>query len=165
MSSTGADAAGLSTSGGVEPGADRPVQSPLHDHVIGQLQFRDSPVTTGDYAMEMPVGPHVTNNRGGLQGGLLATLVDVVAGIASLSGLPTGFSAATADLNLHFLSGVTVGPARAEAWVKRRGKRVIVTQVEVWDVGRDVLAALATATFHIMELRADQPDRRDPTAF
>jgi uncharacterized protein (TIGR00369 family) len=131
--------------------------------VIGQLRLREAPVTTGDYAMEMPVGPHVANNRGGLQGGLLATLVDVVAGIASLIGLPPGISAATSDLNLHFLSGVTVGPARAEAWVKRRGKRVIVVQVEVSDVGRDVLSAIATATFHVMELRADQRDRRDAT--
>jgi uncharacterized protein (TIGR00369 family) len=139
------------------------MQSALNEHVIGQLQLREAPVTTGDFAMEMPVGPHVTNNRGGLQGGLLATLVDVVAGIASLGGLPTGMSAATADLNLHFLSGVTVGPARAEAWVKRRGKKVIVTQVEVWDAGRDVLSAIATATFHVMELRPDQVDRRDAT--
>jgi uncharacterized protein (TIGR00369 family) len=136
-------------------------QRQLQDHVIGQLQLREAPVTTGDYAMEMPVGPNVSNNRGGLQGGLLATLVDVVSGIASLIGLPPGVSAATSDLNLHFLSGVTVGPARAEAWVKRRGKRVIVTQVEVWDVGRDVLSAIATATFHVMELRPDQRDRRD----
>jgi uncharacterized protein (TIGR00369 family) len=165
VSTTGAESAGLSTADGVDPAADDRVQAALDEHVIGQLQFREAPVTTGDYAMEMPVGPHVANNRGGLQGGLLATLVDVVAGIASLTGLPPGMSAATADLNLHFLSGVTVGPARAEAWVKRRGKRVIVTQVEVWDIGRDVLSAIATATFHVMELRADQPDRRDPTTF
>ena len=69
------------------------MRRPMQDHVIGQLQLREAPVTTGDYAMEMPVGPHVANNRGGLQGGLLATLVDVVAGIASLIGLPPGVSA------------------------------------------------------------------------
>jgi uncharacterized protein (TIGR00369 family) len=118
------------------------------------------PATTGDYAMEMPVGPHVSNNRGGLQGGLLTTLVDIVAGCASLIGLPKGYSAATADLNLHFLSAVTVGPARAEAKVVRRGKRQIVTQVDVRDVGRDVLAAIATATFTVLELREGQIDRR-----
>lgn len=163
MSTSGAESAGLKSHQGFDPDADHPMQRRLQDHVIGQLQLREATVTTGDYAMEMPVGPHVSNNRGGLQGGLLATLVDVVAGIASLIGLPPGVSAATSDLNLHFLSGVTVGPARAEAWIKRRGKKVIVTQVEVWDVGREVLSAIATATFHVMELRPDQLDRRDAT--
>jgi uncharacterized protein (TIGR00369 family) len=124
------------------------------------MGMRDVEVTTGDYAMEMPIGPHVANNRGGLQGGLLATLVDIVAGCAALKGLPAGVSAATADMNLHFLSAVTVGPARAEATVVRRGKRSIVTKVEVRDLGRDVLAAIATATFTVIELRPGQIDSR-----
>lgn len=129
--------------------------------MLAQLGLREVPATTGDYAMQMPVTPAVVNTRGGLQGGLLATLVDIVAGCASLIGLPAELSAATSDLTLHFLSAVTVGPARAEATVRRRGKRVIVTQVEVWDVGRDVLAAIATATFHVVALRPGQSERRE----
>jgi len=134
------------------------------EHVFALMGMSEVPVTTGDYAMQMPVSDRVSNNRGGLQGGLLTTLVDICAGCAALVDLPAGQTAATADLNLHFLSAVTVGPARAEATVVRRGKRQIVTQVEVHDVGRDVLAAIATATFTVLELREGQPDRRSINA-
>jgi uncharacterized protein (TIGR00369 family) len=160
LSAPGAESAGL-TEPTLDPAAaDFPTKRQLGDHVFANMGLREVAAATGDYAMEMPVSPYVANNRGGLQGGLLATLVDIVAGLASLKGMPEGISAATADLNLHFLSAVRIGPAHAEATVVRRGKRTIVTQVEVHDVGRDVLAAIATATFHIIELRPDQIDQR-----
>jgi uncharacterized protein (TIGR00369 family) len=110
--------------------------------------------------MEMAVGPRLTNNRGGLQGGLLATMVDIVAGCAALDGMPAGQSVATSDMHLHFLSAVTVGPAHAEARVVRRGKRTAVVQVDVHDAGRDVLAAISTVSFAVIELRPDQVDAR-----
>jgi uncharacterized protein (TIGR00369 family) len=130
------------------------------DHVLAELGMREVPATTGSFAMEMAVGPRLTNNRGGLQGGLLATMVDIVAGIAALDGLPEGHSLATADMHLHFLSAVTVGPAHAEARVIRRGKRTAVVQVEVHDRGRDVLSAISTLSFAVIELRPDQVDTR-----
>jgi uncharacterized protein (TIGR00369 family) len=129
--------------------------------VIGMLGMVEVPATTGDFAMEMPVTENVSNNRGGLQGGLLATLVDVVAGIGAMKGSAERISAATSDMHIHFLSAVTVGPARAEATALRRGKRIIVMQIEVRDVGRDVLCAVATATFSLLRLRPDQVDMRD----
>jgi uncharacterized protein (TIGR00369 family) len=130
------------------------------EHVFAQLAIREVPAKSGGFAMEMPIGPHVFNNRGGLQGGLLATLIDVVAGCAIVQGLPPGVSAATSDLSLHFLSAVTVGPAYAEANVVRQGRRSAVVQIEVYDEGRDVLAAIGTASFALVELRPDQLDVR-----
>jgi uncharacterized protein (TIGR00369 family) len=135
----------------------------LRDHLLGELEMRNVAPTVGQFAMEMAIGPRVVNNRGGLQGGLIATLVDVVAGGAALEGLPPGQSVATADLSLHFLSGVTVGPARAEATVLRRGRTKIVIRVDVYDAGRDVLAAVSTATFAVIPLRDGQPDLRGAT--
>ena len=143
------------------PGVEHSGVDEAHnDHLLAQLKMRDVPPTRGQVAMEMPVTPQMTNNRGGLQGGLLATLIDVVAGIAALEGLPEGQTVATADMHLHFLSAVTVGPAHAEANIVRRGSRTAVIQVEVHDAGRDVLAAIATTTFAVMSLRPDQVDRR-----
>jgi uncharacterized protein (TIGR00369 family) len=132
----------------------------LGDHVLSQLGMREVPAPPGAYAMQMPFTERMTNNRGGLQGGLLATLIDIVAGCAALDGLADGKSVATADMHLHFLSAVTVGPAHAEARVVRRGNRTAVVQVEVRDAGRDVLAAISTTTFAILDLRSDQVDRR-----
>jgi uncharacterized protein (TIGR00369 family) len=131
------------------------------DHLLGELQLRDVPAKAGELAIEMAVTPRLVNNRGGLQGGLLATLVDIVAGRAALDGVPPGISVATADLSLHFLSAVTVGPARAEATVLRRGKTKIVLRIEVYDAGReDTLAAISTATFAVLPLREGQVDGR-----
>jgi uncharacterized protein (TIGR00369 family) len=132
---------------------------PPYGHLLGELGLRDAAPLTGEFAMEMPVGPAVMNNRGGLQGGLMATLVDILAGRAALQGLPPGRSVATSDLSMHFLSAVTVGPARAEATVLRRGRNKIVLRIDVYDAGRDdVLAAVSTATFVVVDLRPGQDD-------
>jgi uncharacterized protein (TIGR00369 family) len=115
-----------------------------------------------DLQMELPLRPQLANSRGGLQGGLLATLVDIVAGRAAIAALPPGYSAATSDMNLHFMSAVTVGPAVAKATVLRQGKTMCVVRVEVYDKGRDVWAATATATFVVVQLREGQLDLRGP---
>jgi uncharacterized protein (TIGR00369 family) len=130
-------------------------------HLFADLGFHDVEADC-DLAMVMPVTPRVSNVRGALQGGLIATLVDVVAGRAAVHVLPPGYGAATSDMNLHYLSGVTVGPARAEARVLRTGKRMVVVQVDVYDVGRGVLSTTATATFVALELREGELDYRGP---
>jgi acyl-coenzyme A thioesterase PaaI-like protein len=94
---------------------------------------------------------------------MIATLADVVAGMALHEQLPAGTGAATADLDVHFLSAVTVGPAHAEAWV-RRGTHSAVTQVEVYDAGRDVLAAICTLAFAVVQLRDGQYDPKSKSA-
>jgi uncharacterized protein (TIGR00369 family) len=132
-----------------------------HGHVLAALDMYDVPATAGcDWAMEMPVTREVSNNRGGLQGGLLTTLIDVAAGICAIQGLPPGETAATSDITVHFLTGVTVGPARADVKVLRHGKTKIVLRVEVFDTGRDVLAATSTVAFTKVQLRDGQPDHR-----
>lgn len=137
-------------------------QAPWREHLLSQMQLRDVPARKGgELAIEMPLGPHVVNNRGGLQGGLIATLIDICAGRVSLAELPPGISAATTDLNVHYLSAVRVGPARAEAMAIRRGRTKIVLRCEVYDQGRDdALCAFSTITFQTVALREGQPDIR-----
>jgi uncharacterized protein (TIGR00369 family) len=146
----------------VEPERIDPHMLTGERHLFADLGFHDVEAVDCDLAMEMPLTPKVSNTRGALQGGLIATLVDVVAGRAAVQALPPGYGAATSDMNLHYLSGVTVGPARAEARVLRAGKRMVVVQVDVYDVGRGVLSTTATTTFVAMELREGQLDYRGP---
>ncbi len=122
------------------------------DHVIQQLNLRDVQHPGADLAMEMDIHDRVTNPRGALQGGLLATLVDVVAGRAVLDDGPRE-SVATADMTIHYLRGVTVGPALATAKVVRRGRTLAVVSVEVTDVGSGSLCALGTVAFPIPRSR------------
>jgi uncharacterized protein (TIGR00369 family) len=104
----------------------------------------------------MDIRPEFANVRGALQGGLMAVLIDVCAGrLAYLScDHENGFSTATSDLTIHYLSPVAVGPARADARILRKGRSTIVLQVEVTDVGRgDKLAAVSTIAFTVIPPR------------
>lgn len=117
-------------------------------HLLQQLSLRDIEVEGSDLAVELAVDDRVTNPRGALQGGLMATLVDIVAGRAVLRGGPRD-GVATTDLTIHYLRGLTVGPARAVATVVRRGNRSAVVTVDVLDGGTDTLCAVATVAFSV----------------
>lgn len=126
-------------------------------HLFQQLGTRDMPSPEGHLVIEMDVRPEVSNVRGALQGGLIAVLIDVCAGRLAYQSCDheNGFSTATSDLNIHFLSPVDVGPARADAWIVRQGRSKFVLQVEVTDVGRDnKLAAVSTIAFTILAPRS-----------
>ena len=123
------------------------------EHFFAQLGLRDVAVDGVDLAMELDNKPDRTNARGALQGGLIATLVDIVAGRLAVRGLPSAESVATSDLTIHYLAPVVEGPARAQAKVLRRGKRSVVLQVEVYDVGADRLAAVSTIAFAVLRPR------------
>jgi uncharacterized protein (TIGR00369 family) len=132
------------------------------EHLFQQLGTRDLPSPEGHLVIEMDIRPEFANVRGALQGGLIAVLIDVCAGrLAYLScDHENGFSTATSDLTIHYLSPVAVGPARAEARVLRQGQSTIVLQVEVADVGRDSkLAAVSTIAFTVIAPRRPDPDQ------
>ena len=68
--------------------------------------------------------PDLVNVRGALQGGLVATLIDIAAGILAGRQVGSDQDVTTADLNIHYLAPVVEGPARAEATIVRAGKRL-----------------------------------------
>jgi uncharacterized protein (TIGR00369 family) len=122
-------------------------------HLLGQLGMRDVVDSAERLVIEMDNRPDLTNIRGALQGGLVATLIDIAAGRLAERHVGPDQSVTTADLNVHFLAPVVVGPARAEATIVRAGKRLIVTAVDVIDVGRDRLAARSTLSFAVLDPR------------
>jgi uncharacterized protein (TIGR00369 family) len=133
--------------------------------LLRQLGIYDVPVPAGaDLAGAMPVHPGVINHRGGLQGGLIATLVDIVAGRAVVSRLAEGMTAPTADLHIRYLAPITAGPAVAVARILREGRSQVVVEIEVTDAGRNILAAHATAMFSILTARPGQEDPQVPRA-
>jgi uncharacterized protein (TIGR00369 family) len=126
-------------------------------HLLQQLGTRDVPSNEGHLAIEMDLRPEFTNVRGALQGGLISLLVDLCAGRLAyfLCDHENGYSTATSDLTVHFLSPVIVGPARAEARVVRGGRSTFVLHVEVTDVGRgNKLAAVSTIAFAVLAPRS-----------
>jgi uncharacterized protein (TIGR00369 family) len=123
------------------------------EHVLHRLAMRDVKDTDQQLIIEMDNRPDLVNVRGALQGGLVATLIDIAAGRLAGNVVSPDQDVTTADMNVHFLAPIIEGPARAEATIVRAGKRLIVTSVDVFDAGRGRLAARATLTFAVLERR------------
>jgi uncharacterized protein (TIGR00369 family) len=121
-------------------------------HLLSQLNYREIESTDDRLVLEMENRPDLANVRGALQGGLVATLIDIAAGILAGNAGGVGYDVTTADLNIHFLAPI-MGTARAEARIVRAGRRLIVVSVDVTDATRDRLAARATLTFAVLEPR------------
>ncbi|MBU9764276.1 PaaI family thioesterase [Mycobacterium sp. TNTM28] len=111
------------------------------------IGYRDAPGSADEVVVELPVAPHVVNTNGGLQGGLLATLVDTAAGKLAMRQVPPGHSVVTSDLSLRYLRPVTDGAARAVARLVHTGKRSMVIHVEIFTVPDEHLAVVASVSF------------------
>lgn len=119
--------------------------------LLQHLGFRLSSVedATGTTVCEVDLRADLVNPAGMLQGGVIATLVDVAGGVAAAraSGSHVVF---TSDLTLHYLAAGRVGPVRATARVLRRGRTSVVVEVEVVDTGADNrLMTVATMTLTV----------------
>ena len=78
-------------------------------HLLGQMGFRDVLETDERLIVEMDNRPDLTNIRGALQGGLVATLIDIAAGRLAGRHVGPDQDVTTADMNVHFLAPVVGG--------------------------------------------------------
>jgi uncharacterized protein (TIGR00369 family) len=132
-----------------------PPQSPERilapGHAFEAFEWRIIAEEGADWVMEMEITPRVVNTLGALQGGLLATLIDSVGGMALLDGGLTGPRHVTSELQVSFLAAAKVGPVRAVAHILHRGGKSAVVRVDVRDVGADDLfVATGTLRFALM---------------
>ena len=120
------------------------------EHVLSGFKMTDVQVDGADLAVELEHGPTLAGPRGAMQGGLVATLADIVGGRMAMAGLDEGSIVVTSDLTVHYLGPVIDGPAHAVGHILRRGRRAVVTRVDVYD-GRDgPLAAACQLAFTIV---------------
>lgn len=140
---------------------DEESAAPSLAELFGQIGMRPG-TRAGEFAMTMPVSPQVINTSGALQGGLLATLVDVAAGQFGLDYLQAGTTMTTADLFIRYLRPIRQGAAFAVPRMLRSGRRAMVMQVDIYGDAHDELIATATVNFAIINgatptagLRAD----------
>ncbi|MFA5710475.1 PaaI family thioesterase [Mycolicibacterium sp.] len=122
-------------------------------HLLHLLDYRTVVETDERVVMELDNRPDLVNVRGALQGGLIATLIDIAGGVLAGRHVGADEDVTTADLNIHYLAPVVQGPARAEATIVRAGRRLIVTGVDVTDVARERLAARSTLSFAVLDRR------------
>ena len=115
----------------------------------------------GEFAMTIPVSPQVVNTSGALQGGLIATLIDVAGGQFGLDYLQDGTTMTTADMNIRYLRPIRQGTAYAVPRMLRSGRRALVMQVDVLTDGDGDDALLASATVNFAVINGATPKLPD----
>lgn len=111
------------------------------------LGFAVNSETGGHCDITWPFRPEYGNMLGLVHGGIISTLMDVVAGRAALTLLAPNEWPVTVELQTHFMSQAT-GDLRLEAKVIRRGKRLIFVDAYARDA-QETLVAKAACIFSI----------------
>ena len=113
-----------------------PLISSVPDHLLNAFGFRRVDDPECGPTLEMDIGPNVNNPHGSLHGGLMSVLIECgAAGFAVRAGGSENIVAT--DMNTRFLTVVRTGPARVIGKVLRVGRRAILVQADVVDVGQD----------------------------
>jgi uncharacterized protein (TIGR00369 family) len=117
---------------------------------LGPLGFVPRSAGGGKATWEYTVDPAHYNTNGVLHGGVLMALLDTAMGhaVAALVA-PAGRFNAAAQFNINFFVPIKSGLVRANAEVKKLGKRLAVVEAEATDETGRVLG-LATATHSLL---------------
>ena len=102
----------------------------------------------GHAEMHLDVEPHFGNRTGRVQGGVVCTLLDAVAGYAGLhatAGEPQPESV-TLSLTTNFLNSGSGKLLVAKGTVERQGRGIYFSRAEVW-LDSSILMATAMGTF------------------
>src|SRR5262245_23610959 len=98
-----------------------------------------------DITLEMPFRPELLRAGGTISGPALMALADTAAYFLTLAQAGPMASAATANLDIHFLSRPKPAAIRAVATMLRLGRRLSVARVDLFS--ETTLVAHATVTY------------------
>ncbi|MEN8161775.1 MAG: hotdog fold thioesterase [Myxococcota bacterium] len=136
-----------------------PQDYPPAEHVLRDLRLWSDSASEPPRA-GLPVSGALHGAAGACATGVLAVLVDVVAGGAALRAADEGWIA-TSDLQVHWLEPVASGDLVASAEALRSGRTSIVVEVSVEAAGRRV--GFGRVGFSRLEAKGDY-QRRPRTA-
>ncbi len=149
MEESGDHSVDESVGGGIDDGAETVDVGP--GHLLSLMQMRRVEDPEVGRALEMVSRDEVNNPHGSLHGGLMATLIECGAAGFAVEVAGTANIVAT-DMNIRFLRTVKSGPARVVPKLLRRGRRNVVVQADVVDVGAErSLVATATLSYAILD--------------
>jgi uncharacterized protein (TIGR00369 family) len=120
-------------------------------HILSLMEMHHVEDPETGPALEMELREEVVNPHGSLHGGLMGALIEC--GAAGCAVRAAGsVNIVASDMNIRFLSAVTVGPARVVTEVLRRGRRNVVVQANVIDVGdHRKLVASSTLSYTLLD--------------
>lgn len=112
----------------------------------------------GRVAVRMRVEERHMQVYGVVHGGVVAALADTAGGLAAYMAYPRGTRVATVEMKINFLEAVEGGSITAEAVVVRMGRHIAVTDCDVRDSSRRLLAK-ALMTFFVGPFRKNRKKR------
>ncbi|MEM7413514.1 MAG: PaaI family thioesterase [Myxococcota bacterium] len=109
------------------------------------MRIVEADASAGTLVVEMPIADHLERQRGSGQfhGGAVASLIDTAGTFAMI--MVTGSIVSTVDMRTDFLRPA-VGSLRAEARVRKAGKRIGVVDIDVTGA-EDRAVAVGRGTF------------------
>lgn len=120
--------------------------SPFWNHISLQVQTAND----GHAVVTVQINENLLNHAGTVQGGVLATLIDVASGEAISSTLNPQQKIVTTDLTVHYVLPGTGNCLKAIGDVKHKGRSLAVANAEVYDE-QNQLIALGSASFRILD--------------
>jgi uncharacterized protein (TIGR00369 family) len=103
----------------------------------------------GQAVVELPYNPGLDHIRGGVHGGVYATMLDTAGWFTCAAARESDAWLTTAEMSIHFLSPAEHTRLRAVGRVIKAGKRQDVAEMYLYD-GEDHLVGHATGTFIIL---------------
>lgn len=129
----------------------------LRHHPISRLLHPRLIALSPDFCeLMMPFREEITNGYGVIHGGHLATLADSAMAFALATNFDGEMSFATADLTIHFFKRARTD-VTARARVIKKGRRIHVGLVEIFDVSGDLVATVLTS-FMVRSPSAEDAD-------
>ena len=98
--------------------------------------------------MHLPMSANLGNRTGRVQGGVICTLLDSVAGYSGLYTAPgePALKALTLSLTTNFIGAGDGEMLMAKGFVEKKGRNIFFARSEVW-LDNDLLLATAVGTF------------------
>lgn len=118
------------------------------------LGFRVAGLDPGRAVLRVPFARRLTSAYG-IHGGVVLALADAAGGLAAFSVMRPGRRVATVELKLNYVAPAGRGGLEAEARVVHRGRRTVVSDIEVRAAG--ILKAKALGTYMVL---TDRQTRR-----
>ncbi|WP_226580782.1 PaaI family thioesterase [Halobacillus litoralis] len=108
--------------------------SPFFSHIGFEIMRFEE----GDVLLKLPIHEKLHNVNGTLHGGVHATMLDLVLGMAIRSTTKTRCT--TMNLNLNYLAPVAGGEITATGRILKQGYRIVTAEGELYDQEGSMLA-------------------------
>ncbi|AUC54117.1 phenylacetic acid degradation protein [Sagittula sp. P11] len=125
---------------------DRIKDSFARQGLLRTLGARVVSVEPGAVTLALPLTEALTQQQGYAHGGVAFSLGDSAAGYAAVSLLEPEFDVVTSDMTIHYLAPGLGDTLEARGTVIRPGRRMLVTQADIYTVAEDKETHIARMT-------------------